>query len=69
MIEEYTLQVTFTRQLAEDADVIGKPTPTPQELVKQFCKELQEAYDEGWMSGHFQVSSIKVGSTVTEIAP
>ena len=56
----YTINVTFERNLSDDANVIGK-TPddvTDDELKAQFIKELQEAYDETAMAGMFQVTGI-----------
>lgn len=49
------IEVEFYRNQADDAEAIGKPEPTPQEFAIQLTKELQEAYDNEWIAGSFQV--------------
>lgn len=52
------LIVEFERDEAADAEVIGAKDPTPQQLVAQFVKEMQAAYDESWLAGSFTVVQI-----------
>jgi hypothetical protein len=73
----YTLTVKFERELEDDEAVI-KATHEPHysahfhgahtsgaRLIAQFCRELQEAYDELGMAGHFQViTGPVIGDTV-----
>jgi hypothetical protein len=56
----YTIQVTFTRELEDDANVL-KSTPqkvTDKQLLQQFRRELQGAYDATGMAGRFEIGAV-----------
>lgn len=59
----YKIVVEFQRELDDDADVIGKPIPkiTDKDVIEQFRKELQHAYDseDSGLAGRFQIKSVK----------
>ena len=63
----YKILVEFSREEYDDTGVIGLDSPTPQDFVKQFCLELQGAYEDLAMAGHFQVKSITIDDVTTEI--
>lgn len=66
--EQYDVTIVFRRELADDFDValaVDKANPLPNgekrspldRLVSQLCREIQAAYDEGYISGSFEVRS------------
>lgn len=57
----YTITVEFTRELDDDSEVLkakGKRA-TKKALLTQFCEELQGAYDELAMAGHFTIKETR----------
>lgn len=56
---QYSIDVTFTRELSDDAEVIGKSPDkcTDDDLIQQFRKELQALYDDG-AAGSFVIRSL-----------
>lgn len=74
----YTILVKFERDLEDDeACVLANleqqafgehpPQGVDRLLVAQFCKELQEAYDDGAIAGFFEVvGTPKVGDRITD---
>lgn len=59
--DDYTITVVFTRSLNDDSGVFNKAPNecTDAELIKQFCVEMQEAYDELSIAGEFKVIAIQ----------
>ena len=60
--DEYEFVVRFTRNFSEDLECGGKPIeddklPLAAALTRQFVAELQDAYDETGMAGHFEIVS------------
>lgn len=66
------ITVQFEREVDDDLDLLRdnfrkKIIPTNPDkdlamaLVNQLCVELQDAYDECGISGHFKVSKIRFG--------
>jgi len=55
--DDYAIFVKFNRSLGDDSEVIGNSHP--ENLVKQFVKELQAAYDHPLtaIAGTFEVVS------------
>lgn len=60
--DTYEFVVVFTRSIGDDLGCGSKPLldtnqPIGRALLTQFIEELQQAYDDSGMAGHFQVVS------------
>jgi hypothetical protein len=59
--ESYEIMVRFTRSFGDDLNCGGEAIlsdkPVGKALLEQFINELQQAYDETGMAGHFEVVS------------
>lgn len=62
MPDTYKVTVVFTRSRLEDGEVARSNFPnlsSDEALIQQLCKELQGVYDEGGMSGTFEIEGFK----------
>jgi hypothetical protein len=59
MDDQYTITVRFTRYHSDDDEIISRSNPgrgvTPETMREQLARELQEAYNHGFLAGHFEV--------------
>ena len=61
MTSQYTIKVIFTRELGDDLHLLEQWRKANPKLrwsaaaIAQFEKELQGAYDDGRLGGHFKV--------------
>lgn len=58
-MSEYKINVRFTRNLDDDAEVVGSKKPTDKQLMLQFQKELQDAYNKHGIAGRFEIISVE----------
>lgn len=63
MSDQYTIKVTFTRELGDDLHLLEERRKADPKLswrwaaITQFGEELQEAYASCGLGGHFKVDS------------
>lgn len=55
---QYHVVLILTRELTDDADVIGNPAATEFDFREQVRKELQQAYDENIIGGSFVIAGV-----------
>lgn len=68
--DSYSLVVVFRRSHSDDDEIVkerGWPV-TAQTLARQFALEMQAAFDDGGIAGHFQVVEVVEGDSLFKVA-